>query len=726
MKAHYLLALAGLFLSAPLQAQHQKDSLRQQDLGSVDVYGSRERLSGALKLPLPLIQVPQNIVSVDAYLIRQQGALQLKDLARNASGVYFGYNSNAFDYSASIQIRGFTGYTILNGMPRRVSYGAVLDDQALFESVEFVKGPAGFINSVGEASGSININTKTPTKQLLNVELSGGSFDHRRVAIDAGSRSKDKGFSFRFNGVYQHADTYLDLLHNDKYVLAPVLKYNFSPRTYIIGEYNFIRGEAKNGSSITKLRTAQDVLKDDISLNLNAAKGLPATYYQTHTARLLFVHQLHPNWQLTVQSQYNYAPYSTWYMLSSETYTGVSFDTSGRTRRIAMNSDVSGRTFVTQAFVSGRFKTGRLQHLLLAGADVTIANDDLTNHYGLYKYDLYRSHLNYRVSADSVKLLDPATAARFGNDTKYECAYVYDNVRLGHWQLTLGGRYTWYNNKTDQQARPNLARKQVDYFQRAFSPRASLSYLVDSSMTVYLLYDQSFVPQSGLKAGKEKDPATGKPEGVAVDPQRNNDIELGIKKQWFNNRLLTSVNGFHTVKRNVLMTDVLNAALGYKRQIGEYSSDGIEVDILGQLTPRIAVSANYTYIDARITNDTAGSALIGKKLPGTPAQIINTWVQYNYPLKHRQSIGLSLGQVTQVKRATYAKDEYLPDFTKLDAGINYNAPGFYVRLIVDNLLNKRYINSGDIGVGYPIRNAKNYFIVEGDPVNFRATVGVRL
>ncbi|OMP78184.1 MULTISPECIES: TonB-dependent siderophore receptor [unclassified Chitinophaga] len=732
MKYFYSLAVAGLFCTASLQAQHlnNKDSLRH--LNSVDIYGTRDRqikndsLGGALKLVQPLMEIPQNIVSVNAYLMQQQGALQLKDVARNSSGVYFGYNSSAFDYSASVQIRGFSGYTILNGMPRRISYGAVLDDQALFESVEFVKGPAGFINSVGEASGTININTKSPTRRLLNIELSAGSFDHRRVTIDAGTQAKEKGFSFRLNGVYQHSDTYLDLLHTDKYVIAPVVKYNFSPRTYILGEYDFIRGESRNGSSITKIRSEADALHDDIALNFNAAKGLPVTYYQSSTARLLFVHQFNPDWQLTLQSQLNQAPYSTWNMLSSETYTGVSFDENGRTRRLAMNTDVTGKTFVSQLYVTGKFRTGRLKHLLLAGGDITVGKDHLSNQFGKYKFDFYRDHINYIVNADSVRDMAPETKSNFGNDTRYECAYVYDNIKLNHWQLSFGGRYTWYNNKINQQARPSLALKKNDYSQRAFSPRAALSYLVDSSMTVYFLYDQSFVPQSGLKAGRNKDPQTGKPEGVPVDPQRNNDIELGVKKQWFRNRLLTTINGFHTVKQNVLMTDVVNAAYGYKRQIGEYASDGIEVDILGQVTSRFSVAANYTYVDARITKDTVGSPLIGNKLPGTPKQIINTWVQYSCPLKKLQSIGFSLGQVTQVKRATYSKGDYLPDFTKLDAGINFTTPSYYVRLIVDNLLNRRYISSGDIGSDYPIPDTRNYFMVEGDPINFRVTVGVRL
>lgn len=718
--------------SSGLLAQQKDTSFRYRELQRIEVLSQRTRtikkdtISNTLKLQQPLIEIPQNITRISATLMAQQGALQLKDVARNASGVYFGYNSSPFDYSAAIEIRGFNAYSIINGMPRHANYGAVLDDQSLFESVEFVKGPAGFINSVGEASGTININTKTPTSRLLNVESTGGSFGLARIAVDAGSQVKEKGFSYRFNAAYQHQNGYLDLIRTDKYVVAPVLQYNFSPRTYILGEYDFIRGESHNGADITKIRSEADALHDPIQYNYRAAEGLPVTWYQSQTSRLLFVHKLNDNWQLTAQSQYTHAPYSTWSMLSSETYTGVSFDEKGHTERLSMHSAIVGKTFVSQLYLSGKFNTAGMKHRVIVGGDFTQSRDTLANEFGLYTFAFYRDKLNYGVDKDSVSRMNPANKSRFRNHTTYESVYVYDNIKYNRFILTVGARYTWYANKMIQNVSPSRPEKVNEYAQRALSPRAALTYLIDSSMSAYFLYDQSFVPQSGLKAGKAIDPATGKPEGIPVDPQRNNDLELGIKKQWFSGHLLTTVNGFHTVKRNVLMTDVTNAALGYKRQIGEYASDGIEVDILGHITPRLSVSANYTFVDARITKDTAGSALIGLKLPGTPQQIINTWAQYSFPLPTKRTLSFSVGQTTQIKRSTYTKHVNLPDFTKFDAGVNFSTPRYYARLIADNLLNKRYAASGDIGNGYPIRNVANWYFIEGEPVNFRITVGVKI
>ncbi|HVI48742.1 MAG TPA: TonB-dependent receptor [Chitinophaga sp.] len=722
-----------LGLPSVLAARQSIDtSMRYRQLQRIEVLSQRAKLlkkdtlSSSLKTQQRLLEIPQNIISISSELLQQQGGLQLKDAARNASGVYFGFNSSLFDHSSSIMMRGFNATTTINGMPRRGNYGALLDDQTLFESVEVVKGPAGFINSVGEASGTININTKTPGNRMLNAEISGGSFGLARIAIDAGTQAKEKGFSFRINAVYQHMGSYLDAIKADKYVIAPVVKYNFSKRTYMLGEYDFIRGETRNGTDITKIRSEADAMHDRLGFNFSAGKGLPAAYHQTQVARLLFNHAFSNSWQVTVQSLYNRAPYSSWNMLSSETFTGVTFQPDGKTDRLAMHAAIGGRTFVSQAFVNGKFNTGILQHAILAGGDFTASRDTLANEFGLYTFPFFSDRIDYTVPRDSVGIINPARTSRFRYNTDYAAAFVYDNIKFNpHWILTLGLRHTWFNSKQTARAVPTRPAKETKISQNAFSPRVALTWIADSSMSAYFLYDQSFVPQSGLKASPDINPETRKPEGVPVDPQRNNNLEVGIKKEWAHGRLLTSIAGFHTIKRNVLIADPQNASLGYKRQVGEQTSDGIEVDVLGNILPVLSVSANYTYVNARITRDTAGSPLIGNKLPGAPQQIINTWVQYSIPLKTNRSLAFSLGQTTLIKRTTYT-DKYLPDYTKFDAGICFTTPKYYARLIADNITNKRYISSGDIGRDYPLPDTENYFIIEGEPVNFRITVGIKL
>lgn len=718
MKQHfYLLCLA--CLASPLFSSAQEAPVKK--LNQVNVIHKKivkikaDTLSNTLKLQQPLLLLPQNIISVSAGLLQQQGVLELKDAARNASGIYFGYNSTPFDNSAAVQIRGFNAYTTLNGMSRRFNYGASIDDEALIENIEFVKGPAGFLNAFGEPGGSVNIVTKTPGQKLLNVVQTAGSFNLYRIAADIGSAVRKKGFSYRFNIAYQHRDSYLNDLRTNKYVAAPVLQYNFSPNTFVLAEYNLVRGETENGSAIVKVRSEADMLKGPISTNYSSAYGLPTSFTQNETGRIYAVHKFNKNWQLTSQSSYLSSPYSNWNMTSKGSL--VNFDASGNTRRRASLARGAGQTFSSQLFANGNFKTGFVKHQLLLGADYTNSRDSLSLNNGKIEFPYNQFNPVNAVNPEQVRQTTRLT--RINNNTFLKSAFVYDNVQLlNKLSLTLGARYTWYTNEKATTNAKGIT-KTSNYSQKALSPRAALTYLVDTATSVFFLYDQSFVPQSGQKAIVAN---TGEVTGAApVDPQRGNDLELGIKRKWFNSRLLTTVNGFHTVKTNVLVADMVNE--GYLKQIGQVTSNGIEADILGNITDNLSISANYTYVKATITKDIDPDQL-GKEMPQTPQQLFNTWIQYGFLLRNKARLNLSVGQMTLIKRSTSEKGEYIPDFTKFDAGISYVQNKYFLRLIADNLTGKRYMSSGDIITGYPYEG-RNFYYIDGDPFNVKVSIGIK-
>lgn len=676
---------------------------------------SADTLTNTMKLQTPLLQTPQNIIRVSSALLQQQGGFELRDVARNASGVYFGYNSTPFDNSATAQIRGFAAFTTLNGMSRRFSYGASIDDEAIIESIEIVKGPAGFLNSFGEPGGTINIATKTPGQKLLNVVVNGGSFNLFRTSVDIGSQVQKKGFSYRFNAAYQHKDTYLDDLRTEKYVFAPVLQYNFSPNTYVLAEYDFIRGVSENGSAIVKVRSEADMLKGPIRLNYSAGRGLPISYTENQTGRIYAIHKFSDNWQLTSQSSYLLAPYTSWNMTSKGSM--VNFGPDGMTKRRASFNRGAGKTFSSQLFANGKIKTGPISHQLLFGADYTNSRDSLVLNNGKIEFPYAQSN--------PVNTLDPGQVrqttrlTRINNNTFLKSAFIYDNIEL-HKKLllTLGARYTWYTNEKMTTNAKGVV-KTNNYKQKALSPRATLTYLIDSATTAFFLFDQSFFPQSGQRAIVNA--ANELIGSDPVDPQHGRSLELGLKRTWFSSKLYTTLTGFHTVKNNVLVSD--QAHPGFSQQLGEVTSDGIELDIIGNITDQLSLVTNYTFVKATVTKDDDATR-VGKQLGQTPQQILNTWVQYKFPLKNRASLNLSVGQTTMLKRSTSEKGEFIPDFTKFDAGISYVQDKYFFRLIADNLTGKRYMSSGDIISSYPYEG-RNFYYIDGDPFNVKFSVGIK-
>ncbi|MDF2514788.1 MAG: hypothetical protein K0R59_84 [Sphingobacterium sp.] len=676
-----------------------------------------DTLSSTLKMQVPLMEIPQNIISISSALMQSQGALELRDVARNASGIYFGYNSTPFDNSAIVQMRGFIGYTTLNGMSRRFNYGATIDDEALIENIEIIKGPAGFLNSFGEPGGSVNIVTKTPRYKLLNVSQSLGSFNFFRTTADIGSAVKDKGLSYRLNLVYQHRDSYLDYLRTDKCAIAPVIQYNFSPSTYVLAEYNLVRGETKNGTAIVKVRSEEDKLKGPIGVNYSAGIGLPRSYAQNETARLYGVHKFNSSWQLTSQSSFLWSPYTSWNMTSAGST--VHFRDGDTTRRRSSLVMGAGKTFSTQLFANGTVNTGRLKHQLLFGADYTNSKDSLSLNNGTTQFAYLRSNPDSHV--DVVQAGQTIRGSRLDRNTFLKSVYAYDNIKLlEKLRLTLGARYTWFKNDQESINSKGVIKANTNR-QKALSPRVALTYLMDQATTAYFLYDETFIPQTGQKA--IVDAANEVVGSEAVNPQYGKNIETGIKRNFFGSALYASISGFRTVKTNVAVPDLTHENGNYVKELGQVTSKGVEVDLIGHVTDALSLVANYTFVDATVTKDTDQS-LLGKQLPQTPQQILNTWIQYGFSLKNKGVLKLSVGQSTFIRRSTSEKDLFIPGFTKFDAGINYSRRRLSIQLIADNLTGRRYMASGDIISAYPYEG-RNYYYIDGDPFNIRATVGFK-
>ena len=156
----------------------------------------------------------------------------------------------------------------------------------------------------------------------------------------------------------------------------------------------------------------------------------------------------------------------------------------------------------------------------------------------------------------------------------------------------------------------------------------------------------------------------------------------------------------------------------FSLQLGKVKSKGIEFDVIGSITPNLAISANYSYADVKVTEDTR-TQKAGARYGVAPQQIVNSWLRYSFPSDVFRGFSINVGQTSIIKRGTTTADVLLPDYTKFDAGAAYTRGKITTRLILDNLTNKRYISSGDIYGG------RGYY-TEGAPLNFRVSVTMML
>jgi iron complex outermembrane receptor protein len=705
----YILLVLPFSICLHVHAQQASDSLKVRHLKQVIVETRKhsvktDSISSPLKLGGRLLEIPQQITGISNRLLQLQGGFEMKDALRNVSGVYLS-TDNVFSGANTITMRGFNANISRNGLIGGATYENSQEDESIIETVEVVKGPAGFINGYGEPGGAINVTTKTPGKsKIFNVTATAGSFDFYRMTADMGTAVKQKGFSFRMNGAFEAQRFFVDWFSKKKYVLSPVIQYNFSRRTSLLAEYNMILSRASNGTQFTKGGYDSTILKDSRGSNYMADPGLPVSRADEHTLRFLFIHAFNDYWKLSSQSSLKSSPFDQWTFYKGGTFNAVSFDADGSTTRSTFNHRRKGLTGSSQLFINGTFKTGRLfTHRMLTGLDYTNSQDSIYQAVGAKLFPFNQYHPHYGEQRDSLRLFNKLYTYNTFNE--WLAAYVYDAVNIADKVIiSFGGRFT-YNEVSKRSYSAPLKK---NYYYHSFTPRAGVTWMVATGMSVYALYDQSFQPQVGVNAN-----------GELYVPLKSRNTEAGVKKEWFGGLLSTTLAGYITRRNNVLSYD---AAVGMTRQIGQVRSRGLELDVLGMPVENLTVSLNYALLSSVVSED-GNPANVGKRYARGPKQQINTWVMYGIKKGSLKGLSFSLGQVTAIRRGTAANVD-MPGFTKLDASAAYDRGKYFVRLLLDNLANERYIASGDRKAGDALKGL--WYYTEGAPFSARVQVGIRL
>ncbi|RZJ80768.1 MAG: TonB-dependent siderophore receptor, partial [Chryseobacterium sp.] len=239
--------LAAFVVTTGLHAQTviiKKDSTVKQ-LNEVNVTSKYYKIykldhsSNSLKNVTPVLLQPQNIQVIDKSILVDQQAININEsVTRNVSGAM--RNNTADFYGPFIFMRGAAINTLRNGVDvSMIYYGPTPEDIGIMDRIEFIKGPAGFVNAIGDPAGSFNVVTKQPTGIPSNrINLTTGSFNLYRVTADMdGNVDQAKRWQYRLNLVGQKAKSFQQFAFNDKIVINPNLRYNINAHSFLSAEY---------------------------------------------------------------------------------------------------------------------------------------------------------------------------------------------------------------------------------------------------------------------------------------------------------------------------------------------------------------------------------------------------------------------------------------------------------------------------------------------------------
>lgn len=632
--------------------------------------------SSSLRIETPIIKTPQSIITVSRQLLEDQQVLVMTDAAKNVSGVttIFPYVGVYTDFN----IRGSraTQNRLRNGMSTS-GWGGLQEDMSYVENVEFIKGPAGFMLAQGEPGGMYNVVTKKPLGyRHLGASFTTGSYGLYRASVDYGNTvGKEEKLGYRVNLMNQFSGTHFDYGVNNRFSFAPVLQYRFNNNTVLTAEYNMDLGRTNGAFNNVSSRNGQFLRR---SFTIEGPQVEPMKM-QSHYGYLNLQHRISDNWKFTAQVG---TQHSTWggFMFSSSD----AVDAGGNLPRNYTYYQPKSFNTTGQFYVNGKFNTGSVAHKILVGVDggVNKGKSIYRGVYGVLPINVDKP--TYATGPAIDTLIQPASL-RWGGRSRvlWQAVSFQDDITVTDWlQLTLGGRFTHYENSGSA----SVMKDDV------FTPRLGIVLQPLTNTSLYALYDQSFIAQSGVSFS-----------GDRFEPLSGNNLEVGIKKEWFSKRLLTQLAFYKITKNNVLTGDRDHP--GFSIQRGQIQSKGIELDVIGAVTDNLNIVVNYAHTDARITKD-SNPMVVGQRSEA-PRNSYNLWAKYQLHQGRLKGLGIGLG-------GSYYQDQYggwtvkknstdkevLADFKSLNAAIYYNIGKLSIALNVDNLTDAfNYLGNFDYNLG---------------------------
>ncbi len=644
--------------------------------------------SATLRLNTPLLETPQNIQLVTKEALQDQQVISMSDgLIRNVSGTarldHWG------DLYTNIVSRGSQIQAFRNGFNIVNSYwGPLTEDMSFVDHIEFVKGPAGFMLSNGDPSGLYNVVTKKPTGQTKGeAGLTLGSFDLYRSTLDLDGKLSSNGkVLYRLNLSAQNKKSHRPNEFNDRYVIAPVISYQLDDKTKLTLEYTYQKAHMSDVGSYYVFSTAgfATLPRDFTSL----PAGMPATNIHDHSFLVNLEHQINSNWKITTQlSRYLYKQQGSSMWPSS-------VDSTGKMIRAVSSWDAKSIMSMGQMFLTGEAHTGIVHHRVLAGIDM--ANKAYHADWGQYhvldsagaEFDAndpyYGVPVNGYPAFDySSPIEQRALAAGGSMDQRYASLYLQDELGFfdNKLRLTLAGRYTTVSQSEWGGEAKSAAQ---------FTPRVGISGSLNKETAVYVVYDQAFIPQNGRMA-----------DGSSVKPITGDNMEIGLKKIWFDGKWNTTLALYSIVKNNELTADPNSPpASGLSIVLGQKRAQGIEFDLMGQIFPGLNLIANYAYTDSRVTEvaDGVTTMQVGDVVPNFAKHTFNSWLSYKIQSGVLQGTGISAGFTYLVDRQMFwdvspDPTQVLPDYFKLDGGLFWEKDRFKITANVFNLLDD-YLYTG--------------------------------
>ncbi len=648
-----LLGVALLALSAGARAEDE----------TMTVVGKRsqhEEVATATRTNTPAKLVPQAIDSVKASELTAFGQPTLSEALTGIPGV----NASGDTRFDSVNIRGFSASNdfYLDGFRDDMQYTRDLGN---IERVEVLKGPAAVLYGRGSTGGIINRVSKKPQKgQESSVSALVGSFDTRRVAADLNAEAGER-VQLRLNLAQEDKDSFRNDVTSKRTLLAPSANWEISDKLNWLVQYERnahdrtpdrgIPGVNGRPADVPKEYVYSDTRRDFID-----------DVAQSTRSRLSW--DLNDQWQLRQQ-----LGYSTLDSQFDNTYvTSVKGDQVTRAR---WQQDLKANSLISNTEAEGQLQTGPVEHRLLIG---------LEQNWQERTPKLYQN----ASPIPAGNLYDPGSlptydgAMKLSSDANHRVRgyglYLQDQLSLGDWHLVGGLR----RDDFTVTSRRNDLNKEETLSVTSLSPRLGLVWNPLEDHAFYTSYSKTFTPVGGELIG-----ITPGDKNNSLDPQNTRLYEGGVKSDWLDGRLATTLSLYRLEMYNKRSKDPLDPTK--VTLTGLQRTDGIELSARAQLTDELYLRGGIAIQDAEQVK--ADADLQGKRPMNVSRQ--NGQLFAGYESGQQGWFGETGVTAVGDRFADNANTTTLPGYARFDARAGYRWQQWEAQLSAENLTDHDYFVS---------------------------------
>ncbi|QIL45475.1 TonB-dependent siderophore receptor [Acidovorax sp. HDW3] len=659
--------------------------------------------------------IPQSLTVLTERMIDDAKLDTLKQALHYTSGITFAATENGTDQD--IRLRGFpvaaVGDLLIDGMKDPSQYDR---DTFNYDRIEVLRGSASLLFGRGSTGGVVNqVNKKPLLIDQYQLEATYGTDSVLRTTADL-NKVIGQDAALRVNLMRTAGDNHGAKI--DKYGIAPTVSWGIGTRDEFSVGLFYLDVDNRPMSNIRYLEgsvpSALDA-KDFYGSKSDYLRG-KASY-----ATASWIHRFDSDAELRTQMRAGTFDRAQWGSTASfargTTVANLSDRTVLNVVGLSPRQDRHEGVYL-QSDYSTKAQWGGLQHQLQVGVDA--AQEKAT-----FEAANGQPGTNFNKGSTTVGnaggLPELAVSPRYRYDQSYDAwslgAYVQDLVQVApHWKILGGLRWDRVSASPERDVYTAGVYQRHESsslrYNNLWSQRLGVLYQPTESASFHAAYSTSFNSSADTYRFTSQQTAN-------TDAEKSRNFELGAKLDWLGGNLSTRGAIFRTEKYNERTTDADFAGDAYLLN-GKRHAAGVELDVVGRITPQWDVYASYTWIPVA-TIDKTGSAqanTVGQRVGLTPKHSGSLWLGYQATPKLRLAGGLrGVSTNRPVSGATGAASQTAraPGYVAMDLMAEYQfTDTVYAKLNITNATNRTY---GD--QLYP------GFVTLGEARNVRLTVGTR-